>query len=707
MGYDRHRERQAEQQRQQSRSARDIGPIPEIGNIRRRSRCRHSLKLFCETYNPEAFALAWSDDHLRAIARLEEAATQGALYAFAMPRGSGKSTLSRMAALWALSYRHCRYVFTIGANMAKAREAMEAVKTWVRFLPRYIEDFPEIAYPVTRLAGIAQRAVGQLAAGVPTLIEWSQDRVIFPTVLPPANWPKSWKLRGDGYVPTSGAALSAAGLTSDGIRGSLLTLSTGETIRPDLVLLDDPQTPESAVSPTQNEKRERLISADVLGMAGPGQTISAVMPCTVIASNDMADRILTRSLHPLWRGERTRLLRRMPDDLEHWEEYLEVYRQCAQLEPPDFAQAVAYYQAHQEKLEAGCEASWPQRKLPWEVSAIQHAIHLYARSPSAFFAEYQNAPRAAKSQASSELTANQIAEKVHGLDRGAVPLASSRLTAFIDVQGALLYWMVAGWADDFTGGVLDYGAFPDQARPYFTLRDARPALGSLLPGAGVEAVIYAGLEALTKQLLGRIWRREDGAELRVERCLIDANWGTSTDVVYQFCRQSSHASVVMPSHGRYVGASSRPFSEYRTSPGDRVGNNWRIPVVQGRAVRHVLFDTNAWKSFVFARLAVPVGQRGCLSLFGASPDVHRLLADHLTAEYRVTTTGRGRTVEEWKIRPDRRDNHWLDCLAGCAVAASVQGCSFDAGAVAGVPAPPRRKRLTLAEAMTLKEIRRL
>jgi hypothetical protein len=42
---------------------------------------------------------------------------------------------------------------------------------------------------------------------------------------------------------------------------------------------------------------------------------------------------------------------------------------------------------------------------------------------------------------------------------------------------------------------------------------------------------------------------------------VDANWGLSTDVVCQFCRQSAHLAVLMPSDGRFVGASSIPFSE--------------------------------------------------------------------------------------------------------------------------------------------------
>ena len=68
-----------------------------------------------------------------------------------------------------------------------------------------------------------------------------------------------------------------------------------------------------------------------------------------------------------------------------------------------------------------------------------------------------------------------------------------------------------------------------------------------------------------------------------------------------------------------------------------------------------------------------MGDPGCLSLFGRKAEAHSLLACHLTSEYRVKTEGRGRTVDEWKLRLDGGDNHWLDALVGCAVAASIQG----------------------------------
>ena len=111
-------------------------------------------------------------------------------------------------------------------------------------------------------------------------------------------------------------------------------------------------------------------------------------------------------------------------------------------------------------------------------------------------------------------------------------------------------------------------------------------------------------------------------------------------------------------------------------------------------MRHVVFDTNYWKSFVHARLAVPMGDPGCLALFGRKPETHRLIAEHLTAEYRVKTEGRGRTVDEWKLRAAGLDNHWFDCLVGAAVAASIQGAVLFG---TDVQAAQKRKRVKLSE----------
>ena len=70
------------------------------------------------------------------------------------------------------------------------------------------------------------------------------------------------------------------------------------TVRPQLVVMDDPQTEESARSLSQCANRESILAGAVLGLAGPGKKISGIMPRTVIRPGDMADRILHRDNHP-------------------------------------------------------------------------------------------------------------------------------------------------------------------------------------------------------------------------------------------------------------------------------------------------------------------------------------------------------------------------------------------------------------------------
>jgi phage terminase large subunit GpA-like protein len=408
----------------------------------------------------------------------------------------------------------------------------------------------------------------------------------------------------------------------------------------------------------------------------------------------MADRILDREKHPEWNGERTKMVYAFPENEKLWEKYAEIRAESLR-QNGDLSDATAFYVAHQDEMNEGADVAWAARFNHDEASALQHAMNLKLQDEAAFWAEYQNEPLPENIGEDEQLTVDEIAQKLNGHKRGEIPIGCNHLTMFIDVQGKLLFWAVCAWESDFTGYLVDYGAFPDQGRRYYTLRDASPTLLEVKAGAGLEGAIYAGLEALTGKLLIREWQRDDGAMLKIGRCLIDANWGTSTDVVYQFCRQSAHAAVLFPSHGRYVGASSTPFAEYKKKRGDRVGHNWRIPNVRGkRAIRHVLYDTNYWKSFIHARLAVPMGDRGCLSLYGRDPVAHQLLAEHLTAEYRVKTEGRGRVVDEWKLRPEAHDNHWLDGIVGCAVAASIEGAVLPGTQEV---AAPKRERIKLSD----------
>ena len=658
--YEDRRNAERDRQAEQSLAGRDIGPLPEVVNPDRKAACERNFQLFCESYFPETYSLAWSPDHLKVIEKIETAVLRGGLFALALPRGSGKTTITESAALWSMLYGHREFVVLIGATESAALELLDSLKTELEVNERLAEDFPEVCYPVAQLEGIANRCAGQLYKGERTRITWTSNEIVLPTV--------------EGSR-ASGIIVRVAGITGR-IRGMKFKRSDGRSVRPSLVIIDDPQTSESAGSLEQTRKRVRVLAGDILGLAGPGQKISGIMPCTIIRPGDMADIILNRNTHPDWNGEKTRMVYRFPTNMKLWEEYAEIRAEALRTEG-NFQKATEFYLANREAMDAGAEVSWEARFNHDEVSALQHAMNLKFQDEAAFMSEYQNDPLPDDTADDSLLSVDGICAKINGLARWRVPLKCDRLTMFVDVQKALLFYVVIAWAEDFTGAVIDYGSWPDQHRHEYSLADANPSIQTLFPKAGFEGALYAALSALADECLGREWEREDGAVLKIERALVDANWGQSTDVVYQFCRQSSHAGVILPSHGRYVGASSKPMTEYRKQQGDRLGFNWMIPNVAGkRAIRHVIYDTNYWKSFIHARLAVPIGDKGALTLYGRIPGAHQLFAEHLTAEYRVKTQGRGRTVDEWKLKPQSHDNHFLDCVAGCAVCGSMLGASL-------------------------------
>ena len=87
-----------------SLAGRDIGDLPLVKNPERKERAASNFRFFCDNYFPLTFHLPWSKDHLKVIGRIEQAVLRGGLFAMAMPRGSGKSTISECACIWAVLF---------------------------------------------------------------------------------------------------------------------------------------------------------------------------------------------------------------------------------------------------------------------------------------------------------------------------------------------------------------------------------------------------------------------------------------------------------------------------------------------------------------------------------------------------------------------------------------------------------------------------
>lgn len=676
--YEQEKVRAAERSRKNSEQGRDIGELPAVSDLKRREACRFNFRLYLETYHADQFYLEWGPDHLEIIAAVEAAVLKGDLLAFAMARGSGKTAIIRAAALWAILYGHRKYVVIVAASADHGIRMLSNIKTKCETTKLLLADFPEAIYPVKRLGRITNRARGQHYNGEPTHIQWTEDEIHFASI--------------------QGAASSGGVICVRGIDGSIRGLSItrpgdGCDMRPDLVLVDDPQTDKTAISPATVAKYERVFKGAVLGLAGPDVKIAGLVAVTVIAPDDLAERLLDRKRNPACHGRRMKMVYEWPTATEMWEHYKEL-RQAGQQSGEGTDKADAYFAENLDAMTAGCRVGWPSRMRPGEIHPIQTAWNIRIDDgESAFAAEYQNEPLPQSGVSVATLSSSDIADKINRYERNHIPLSCQYLTSHWDVQGEALYWLVAAWEENFTGYVIDYGTYPEQPKSYFTVRTLSKRLSNVSKAKSAEGALLEGLEVLSDRILSMDYTREDGAQMRIERCLVDA--GFRTDTVYQFCRESRFRGVLMPSHGQSVRARDLPFALYSKKPGDLFGHHWRVPnVAKKRVIRHVMMDTNYWKTFVHSRLATPRGDAGCLSLFGSNPDAHRMFADHMVAELRTTRTEKGRTVEEWESPPSKPDNHHLDNIVGAAVAASMLGATLSGaeGFRAG-----RKKRVSFAD----------
>lgn len=674
--YEAHRVSAARRSRDKSRAGRDIGPIPDVVNPARKEACREDYKRFAETYFPATFYLGWSEDHLEVITTVQIVTLSGGMYGIGMPRGSGKTTLCEVAIIWAVCYGHHEFAMLISQNQPKAQESLDKIKRAFESNDLLLEDFPEVCFPIRCLDGIPHRAGGQLCMGKRTFIQWGSDQIVLPTI--------------DGSV-ASGGVVQTAGITG-AVRGAKFARADGREVRPSLVLVDDPQTRESAKSPSQCDEREKILNGDVLGLAGPGRALSVLATVTVVYDGDLAHRLLDRERSPEWRGVKKKFVYAWPEREDLWARYGEIRRESL-INGLGAAPATQFYEENRSEMDRGAKVAWEARFDPGEISALQHAWNKRYSMKGQFWAEFQNEPEDDE-LLDDRLVAADVCRKLSKLDKGVLPPVSSHVVAFIDLHEHCHFWAVAAVADDFSGSLIDYGTWPKQTERYFTLRKLRRTLAARFPGFELGAFVSQGLSELTDYLASRTFKTPDGSSLHLEFGLIDAGWQTET--IRQWAAGNAGARWQL-SFGDGVTAKRVPLNELQKKPGDRIGLHWRIPGESRGGVRHVNFDTNYWKTFFKTRLQTPFGAPGCWTLYGDSPREHELIADHFCVETSTPQQGRGRIVNEWSVPVGKKgaDQHLFDCGVGCCVAASIRGCVLPG--TENASAQPQRKKVSFRE----------
>jgi hypothetical protein len=103
-----------------------------------------------------------------------------------------------------------------------------------------------------------------------------------------------------------------------------------------------------------------------------------------------------------------------------------------------------------------------------------------------------------------------------------------------------------------------------------------------------------------------------------------------------------------------------------------IGEGFHLSKLQAERLHLAEVNADHWKSWVHQRLSTPLGNKGAMTFFQASPQEHLALAKHLTAEVKTEefVVGKG-VVEKWERI--RRQNHWLDTLYNASAAGHLCG----------------------------------
>lgn len=673
------------------------GPV----NPERRRAATKSFRAFCEAYGGDAFSLGWSPAHLEAIDKIEQSTLNSGSFALALPRGSGKSTLCHWAMVWALLCGHSEYAIYVAATASGSTTRLASLKTTLRFNELLLEDFPEVIAPIRFTENEARKAAGQRFNEEKTDIRWGSDKLIFATL---HNYEGlcPWI---DDYPSNFGAIMDFASLES-GLRGKSVERPDGRIVRPQLAVVDDPSTRESAASPAQNKKRYDILMGDIGYLGSPERPCGILVPCTIIYEDDLAHQLMDHEKAPQFKGVCYGMLDKMPwEDMNEeqservsvlWEQDYAELRRHDLLEGTDHAND--FYSSNRDEMDGNTTAGWEERKNLDEHSAIQHAMNLYLKDQHAFFCEAMNKPIPLQQSDKIALKPDDIYARGINVPKGMAISESEFCTAFIDVSRNVLWWTIVSFnRSSFRAHILDYGVYPEQNKPYVTLAGAKKTIPDRFKNEEYSVALTKALDELCCEILSKNIVNEAGDPISIERIGIDSGWGTEATTVYNFCRRSSHKHLLAATKGFGSSPLKRPLvdPEKKREPRSSLDGQWKF--TKNRAGTSLLiYDTNKWKTRVDNALRLPSSATSALTLFngkisGRTPN-HIMFAEQMTAEKSAILEGGGRKIESWTVAP-HKDNHLFDCVVGSFVLANVLGARIQSTKnIAGLSGAPKKKR---------------
>ena len=649
---------------------RDI-TIPPIANPRRRRRCSKDPELWLRTYMPQFFFHPFTSDQSEMVEVVMARIRYGAKKAHAAARGDGKTSIVQGCCTMAIAEGLLRFPLAIAKSQPAANRILHDIKKQFANNEHIAADYPEICAPIRALRGAPSRAGGMTVGGVSVEMSWSGDFLVFPTV--------------------PGSKASGVIMAAFGIESAFLGINC-EGVRPDLVIIDDPESRKSARSPADIKHGVDTIDRAIAGLGGQDKSVAIVYLGTIITAECMAAIYTDRKQRPAWGGVRKRFMVSPPENMDLWEEYFRLRIADQLADDETGATAHKFYIANRRKMDAGAVMSNPHRydktARPGggtiEISALQMAMNFICDNDwTSFNAEYQNIPPADEVAETDALDVPGVMRRLSGRPQGLCPPDTEYLVAGIDVHGRHIDWGLAAYKAA-AGEIIDYGVDPVHSPMSGKLSDPENTV------AVDDAIISALCEWRDRTAAG--WPIDepdppDGPRRRgLDAVFIDARW--RPDPVFAFVRaqQAAGDRRFRACMGFGTGQGQSGYRHpTKAGGGKKLYKSSHIHArrqpKRGAWLWHIHDDH--WKGYVQDGFSVPAGKPGSLLLYGDDPVTHRHYARGIVAEKRRRrfVAGKG-FIDDW-VRM-HRENHPLDFTKMAAAAAVAAG-------MVAITSPPAAK----------------
>jgi len=308
----------------------------------RREASKASLRAFAQLYFEEQLRKPNSKLHEDLYGSLESL-EKGARLAIAAPRNSAKSTVvSLIYVLWCICHARARFIVLISDTAEKACEFLDHIKYELVENALLVEDYPEVCEKGGRYP----------------LMRWRADEI--------STFNKI-KVSALGY--------------GQNIRGK-----RNRDARPDLIILDDVESPENTNTP---ESRKKLSDWFYKSILKAGNLDTRVLVVGTIQHYDSLLAKLTDTVkNPFWQGRvyRSVISWATHQDLwQSWSEILHKHQDHKGATGPEAAER--FFQSHKKQMLKGTKVLWPEEEDYHRLMLMREA-----EGRASFDSEKQNEP---------------------------------------------------------------------------------------------------------------------------------------------------------------------------------------------------------------------------------------------------------------------------------------------------------------------------